>query len=47
MSYTEEEELYNVANVNSTKNVVFLMIKSTMAERVLSTQQETKRRGKV
>lgn len=41
MSYAEEKELYNVANVISTENVAFLMIKSTMAERILSTQQET------
>lgn len=36
MSYAEEKELYNVANVISTENVAFLMIKSTIAERVLS-----------
>lgn len=33
MSYTEEKELYSVANVIITENVAFLIINSSTAER--------------
>lgn len=43
MSYTEEKELYSVANVVSAENVAFLIINSCTAEKGFfgQEQQET------